>query len=261
MRVTEPHVQERDNEERYFIASQWQLIWRKFRKHRLATISLFLLLILYFVAFSYELWTPYGALTQHQGFLNVPPSRIHLRDSEGNWRRPFVYGLEQELDMDTFQRIYTEDTSQIYPIRFFIKGEPYRFWGRIEMDWRLFDAGEGKIFLLGTDDLGRDLFSRTLTASRISLTIGLVWRFAQLCLWLRFRQHFRLLWRHPRSDHPTSDRVYDVHPKHPAVDRPKRHYSARLADSTRLFYHHDYSFHFTVDGIGPRGPRQAFGIA
>ena len=161
-------------EDRRFIASQRQLIWRRFRKHRLGVFSLFVLLALYLVAFTYEFWAPYGAITQHRGFVNTPPTRIRLVDSEGTFRGPFVYGLKFELDLDTFARVYTENTDEIHPIRFFPRGESYRFWGRINGNLHLFDAGEGKIFLLGSDNLGRDLFSRILAGGRISLTIGLV---------------------------------------------------------------------------------------
>ncbi len=169
-------------EEAYYFASQTQLIWRKFRRHRLAVLSLALLLLLYFVAFTYEFWTPYGRLTQHDGFVNTPPTPIRLVDAAGNWRGPFVYGLSLELDLETFERVYTEDIEQIHPLRFFTQGEVYRFWGVFDASLHFFDVGDGKIFLLGTDQLGRDLFSRILAASRISLTIGLIGVFISFLL-------------------------------------------------------------------------------
>ena len=162
-------------EERYFIASQRQLVWRKFKRHRLAVISTSVLILAYLIGFSYEFVAPYGALTQHEGYVHAPPVRIHVVDAEGRLRAPFVYGLQGELNMNTFQRVFVEDTSVIHPLRFFARGEAYRFWGSIDGDRHLFHAGdEGRVFLLGTDALGRDVLSRILAGSRISLTIGLV---------------------------------------------------------------------------------------
>ena len=162
-------------EERYFIASQRQLVWRKFKRHRLAVISGSVLMFAYLVAFSYEFVAPYGPLTQHEGYVNAPPTRVHLVDADGRFRAPFVYGLQGELNMNTFQRVFVEDTSVIHPLRFFARGEPYRFWGSVDGHRHLFHAGDaGRLFLLGTDALGRDVLSRILAGSRISLTIGLV---------------------------------------------------------------------------------------
>lgn len=165
-----------------YAASQWQLIWKRFKRHKLAVVSLILLGVLYFLAFTYEFWTPYDALTKHSGYVNTPPTQIHFFDSEGNFRGPFVYGLSYELNMDTFERMFVEDTSQIYPLQFFSSGERYRFWGVLEGDIHFFTAGEGKVFLLGTDELGQDVFSRILAASRISLTVGLVGVFISFIL-------------------------------------------------------------------------------
>jgi peptide/nickel transport system permease protein len=165
-----------------YAASQSQLIWKRFKRHRLAVVSLALLLLLYFLAFSYEFWTPYNPQTKHAGYVNTPPTQIHFFDSEGQFRGPFVYGLRYELNMETFEREYTPDTTQIYPLQFFASGETYRFWGMLESDLRFVTAGEGKLFLLGTDELGQDMFSRILAASRVSLTVGLVGVFISFML-------------------------------------------------------------------------------
>ena len=164
----------RDENERYFIATQRQLIWRAFKRHRLALISSLALLVLYLTMAFAEFLGPYEPFERNRDALHHPPTRIHLFH-EGRFIGPFVYRYEQTLDMATLRRNYAEDTSEPYPIRLLHRGSPYRMWGLFEGDLHLFGADEpGRVYLLGTDDLGRDMFSRITQASRISLSIGLV---------------------------------------------------------------------------------------
>ena len=88
--------------------------------------------------------------------------------------RPFIYDLERKVDPVTFRRTFVVDKSKKYPIYFFARGEPYELWNLFETDIHLFTTKGGPLFLFGTDKLGRDIFSRNIYASRISLTIGLV---------------------------------------------------------------------------------------
>ena len=161
-------------EEQYFLASHWQLMWRKLKKHKLAMIGGSLLACMYVVAILADFVAPYHPATRHTQFIHCPPQKIHFWDAEGRFHaRPFVYGLTAELDTTTWRRIFTEDTTAINPIYFFVRGESYRVFGLFETDRHLFGVKEGTFFLFGTERLGRDMLSRTIFAARISLSIGL----------------------------------------------------------------------------------------
>jgi peptide/nickel transport system permease protein len=151
------------------VASQWRLIWARFRKHKLAVVGSGVLIILYLLAAFHPFGSPYLPNMRNENYVYAPPMRIHF-----DGLRPYVYDLKQTLDMQTFQRTYTEDTSQRHYVRFLVPGEPYQLFGFIPATVRLFGVEEGVIFLFGTDKLGRDLFTRNLYAAAISLTIGLV---------------------------------------------------------------------------------------
>jgi peptide/nickel transport system permease protein len=158
-----------------YTASQWQLMWRKFRKHRLAVGAGVVVLALYFVGALCEFIAPCPLDYIDVANIYSPPQRVHFIGKDGFHLWPFVYALKGTRDPVTLRKIYAEDTSQRYPILPFVRGKPYRFWGLFTTDVHLFGVrGGGTLFLLGTDYLGRDLLSRIIYGSRISLTIGLI---------------------------------------------------------------------------------------
>ena len=158
---------------KFLVASQWQLIRWKFMRHRVALICLIVLIIFYLWAIFAEFFTPYAAGSYDVDYVLAPPQRIHFWD-QGELQRPFVYGMTSELNPSTFRTTYTVDETQKYPIQFFVQGEPYKLWGLFEGDRHLYGVEGSKVFLFGADDRGRDVLSRVIHGSRISLSIGLV---------------------------------------------------------------------------------------
>jgi peptide/nickel transport system permease protein len=172
----DPYVAERltAEQERYYMAGQWRLMWWRFRRHRPAVISAAFLALMYLSTVVSEIIAPYDLNTRHSAYIFAPPQRVHLFH-EGQLLGPFVYALKISRDRETLQRIYTPDTSRPQPLRFFCLGDAYAFWGLIEGRFHLVCPPEdGPFFLLGTDRLGRDMFSRIVYAARISLTIGII---------------------------------------------------------------------------------------
>ena len=160
--------------EAYYIASQWQLMWRKFRRHHLAIAGGIILGVFYFVAIFCDFFSPYPPDQFVGDDGHHPPSRIRLFH-EGRLVGPYVYGVTTEVDPEAFRRFYTEDRSVRYPLRFFTAGAEYHLLGLFPTRVRLFGVEQpGVVFLFGSDKLSRDLYSRTICAARISLSIGLL---------------------------------------------------------------------------------------
>jgi len=140
---------------------------------------------LYITAVFCEFLAPYSKDVRHFETIYCPPTAVRIFDHEGNLHRPFVYGVTVDLDLDTQQLSYKEDTQDIYPVHLFSRGDSYDFWGLWKSNVHLFGVdAPGKIFLFGTDRMGRDMLSRCLYGSRISLSIGMLGVFLSLVLGL-----------------------------------------------------------------------------
>ena len=176
-RRSRPAVDESQEEEAFFRASQWQLVWWKFKRHRLAQIAMVVLGVLYFLAIFADFVAPHPPLKRYKDLVAHPPSDIHIRGEDGNYHWPFIYATVRERDPVTFRPFYAEDTSQRYPIKLFVRGDPYEMFGLIRSDIHLFGTGNNEVaplFVLGSDSIGRDVLSRIFFGGRISLSVGLI---------------------------------------------------------------------------------------
>jgi peptide/nickel transport system permease protein len=161
-------------QERFYMASQWQLMWWKLKRHRLAIFFGAVLLVMYGSTLISEVLAPYNLHSKNAQFIYTPPQSVHLFD-DGAFVGPFVYGTTYTLNMENLRREYGEDTTKVYPLRFFCLSDSYEFWGVIPGSFHLVCPAEGStLFLFGTDRLGRDMLSRIIYGARISLTIGLI---------------------------------------------------------------------------------------
>ncbi|MCA1297523.1 ABC transporter permease [Stappia indica] len=161
-------------QEAYYQASQWKIMWWKFRRHKVAVWSGVILLLFYLCVPFAELIAPYSANERSNDHLYAPPQQLRLFH-EGSFVGPFVYGMTSSIDLETVKWVFEEDRTDVQPLRFFCKGPDYRFWGLVEGSFHLVCPAEGgTLFLLGTDRLGRDVFSGLVYGARLSLTVGLI---------------------------------------------------------------------------------------
>lgn len=161
------------------VASQWRLIWRKFKKHRLAMLGGVVTIMIYIVVLFAEFFAPFPPDDFAANFTYAPPQTLHLfdRTESGNLIfRPYVNGYQVEIDYNSGRRNFVVDPEVKYQMGMFVRGEPYEMLGFIEGDLRFIgpiNLGD-PVYLLGADNLGRDMLSRTIFGTRVSMTIGLV---------------------------------------------------------------------------------------
>jgi peptide/nickel transport system permease protein len=178
-------------ETRVAVASQWQLMRWRFLKHKLAVVSLWIIAALYVVGIFGEFLAPANPERTVEQYRYLRPQGITFFDGAGRFTWwPGVYGLTSTRDPVTLRVSYVPDKGQWYPLKFFTKGEEYKLWGVVPTDMHLFGLGpqfsDRPFYLLGSDRLGRDMLSRIIYGTRISLTIGLISVIVSLVLGIAF---------------------------------------------------------------------------
>ena len=167
-------------DENFYRAGQWQLVWWKFRRHKLAQIAMVVLSLFYIIVIFAEFIAPYDPQKRFKDYSAMAPVHVRLIDAQGRFSWPFVYALKRARDPVTLRPIYEEDTSAArFPVSLFVRGYEYKMWGLLSSNIHLFGVKTEPdafvpLFLLGSDALGHDVLSRIFFGARISLTVGLI---------------------------------------------------------------------------------------
>ncbi|MAV88696.1 MAG: peptide ABC transporter permease [Rhodospirillaceae bacterium] len=161
-------------QERFYMASQWKMMWWRLKRHRIAVLSGSILVLMYVSILFTEFLATYSLPHRHTDHIFAPPQSVQFFN-KGQFVGPFVLGLDYNLNLKTLRREYTPNPDKVQKLRFICHGDTYKLWGLYEMDLHFIcPAPGGTFFFLGTDRLGRDIWSRIIYGARISLTVGLI---------------------------------------------------------------------------------------
>jgi peptide/nickel transport system permease protein len=176
----EESLKTQDNGTDVYYASKRRLMWLRFKQHKVALFSGIMIILFYFVAIFAHFFSVQDINTFSAKYTYVAPTEIHFVDKEGNFTRPYIQNITRKLNMETLEFEYTAG-EETYPIRLLHRGYSYMFLGMIKTDIHLIGVDEGAVlFLMGSDKLGRDIFSKVIHGARISLSIGLIGVFLSL---------------------------------------------------------------------------------
>ncbi|GHV91686.1 peptide ABC transporter permease [Spirochaetia bacterium] len=170
---------ENTGETRVDVADQWKLMWWRFRKHKLALGSGVLVILIYLVALMADFLAPYASTSYIAESKNMPPQRLRFLRTGDDGKKvfgPFVYGYAMTINPASLRREFVQDTNRVIPVKFFGKGETYRMWGLFKTRRHFITPadGIGPMYLFGGDSMGRDLMSRVIHGTRVSMSIGLI---------------------------------------------------------------------------------------
>ncbi|MGC9218765.1 MAG: ABC transporter permease [Athalassotoga sp.] len=158
--------------------TDFQRMMKVLLKNPFGVAGMIILIIMYTMTLFAQFISPYNFTDLHSKYTYLPPTPIHWIDSKGHFHLiPFVYGIKEQRNPVTYAMEYVTNKNEIYPIRFFVHGESYKFLGLFKTNLHLFGIdpdAHGMLALFGTDEYGRDLFSRTIVGGQVSLTVGLL---------------------------------------------------------------------------------------